>query len=101
MEAQLLTTLQTILSIAGGLTILAGGIGVIVKMGDPYKKVKEKVDKHEQYLDNDNKRLVEIEKNDKIICQILLAMLNHMISGNDVDELKKERDELQEYLCNK
>ena len=32
------------------------------------------------------------------MCRVMLAQLNHELSGNDVTSLKKARDELNEYL---
>lgn len=39
-------TVQTLLAIAGGISILAGGVAVVIKMGDPYKKLKAQVEEN-------------------------------------------------------
>lgn len=36
-----------------------------------------------------------------VICRTLLALLNHQLSGNDMANLRKARDELNAYLTSK
>ena len=42
-----------------------------------------------------------IENSNEIICESLFALLNHEITGNSVDKLIKQRDNLQKYLIEK
>lgn len=75
------------------------GLWKIVKEAKkPNDDLKAKVDKHEQLLDKDNKRLHEIEQSDQMILKSLLAIINHEITGNGVDKMKAVRDVLEEYL---
>ena len=39
-----------------------------------------------------------IENSNEIICESLFALLNHEITGNSVDKLIKQRDNLKKYL---
>ena len=52
-------------------------------------------------LDSDNRRLKEVEESNRLILQSLLVIVNHEISGNGIEGMKKTRDELQEYLVNR
>jgi len=52
-------------------------------------------------LDNDNKRLADIEKCNKVMVQSQLAILNHMITGNGDAKLKEARDAVSNYLINR
>lgn len=56
---------------------------------------------HEQYFNNDNKRLLAIEEGNRVTQQALLALMSHAINGNDIEKLKKAEDALREYLINK
>lgn len=65
----------------------------------------EKLKGHDEKLDNDNRRLNELERKAnetdealQIIMKSMLALMSHSIDGNHTDELKKARDDMQEYL---
>lgn len=78
------------------------GIWKIVKeIRKPNDDLKAEVSKHTRLLDNDNKRLKEYEESDRMILQCLLVIINHEITGNGIENLKRARDDLQEYLINK
>ena len=66
-----------------------------------YNALKKKIDDHDKLLDNDNKRLKEIEDSNRMILQCLLVIINHDITGNGIEKMKTARDELQEFLINK
>ena len=67
----------------------------------PNDELKAKVSKHDQLLDNDNKRLSEVETSNQMILRTLLVIVNHEITGNGIDNMKQIRDDLQEYLIHK
>ena len=78
------------------------GIWKIVKeIRKPNDDLKAEVSKHTRLLDNDNKRLKEYEESNRMILQCLLVIINHEITGNGIENLKRARDDLQEYLINK
>lgn len=78
------------------------GIWKIVKeIKKPNDDLKEQVAKHDQLLDNDNKRLRTIEESNRMTLQCLLVIINHEITGNGIEKMKTARDELQDYLINK
>lgn len=94
-----------IVSISAAITII---IKVINKAKEPERNQNEritvlesKVAKYEKYFDNDNKRLVELEKGNIVTQQALLALLSHAINGNDLDSLKEAKTKLERYLVNK
>lgn len=78
------------------------GIWKIVKeIRKPNDDLKAEVSKHTRLLDNDNNRLKEYEESNRMILQCLLVIINHEITGNGIENLKRARDDLQEYLINK
>ena len=88
----------------GFCSLVAGLYGVwkIVKeLKKPNDDMKAEVQRHSELLDNDNKRLKEVEDSNKMILQCLLVIINHDITSNGYEELDKARDELQEFLINK
>ena len=100
------------LGLCAAVTATAGAVGVIVtlinKAKTPNRMQNERLDKHEEWLkkhdallDNDNKRLRQLEDGNKIIQRALLELLKHGIDGNDVDGMRKVRDDLQQYLIDR
>ena len=99
----LVTTFQTLLAILGIFTCVAGGISAITKLLSPFKKIKETSNNHETRLakiEEDEKELKDsiamVAETDKILCKVLLEILDHVITGNHVDRLKTVRGELEE-----
>lgn len=93
---------QMFLAMCGSVATIAGAGAIIYKI---YKSAKrpdterdEALARHQRMLDNDNKRLKELEESNKIIMQSMLAIMSHEIDGNHVEDLKQARDDLQKYL---
>lgn len=82
-------------------TTLWGLWKIVKELKKPNEDLKSTVAKHETLLDNDNKRLKEIEESNKMILQCLLVIINHDITGNGIDKMKEARDELQNFLIAK
>ena len=91
-------TSTQILAFCAFVSAIYGVYKIIKELKKPSDNLKEEVDRHAALLDTDNKRLQEIESSNKMILQTLLAIINHDITGNGIDKMKKIRDDLQEYL---
>ena len=100
------------LAICVGITTISAAVTVIVKLIQKAKQpnqtqnerieaLEKKVKEFENYFNNDNKRLDELEEGNRVTQQALLALLSHSINGNDTDKLTKARDDLQVYLISK
>lgn len=84
------------------LIALIWGVWKIVKeIKKPSDDLKKLVDRHSAMLDNDNKRLKEIEVSNKMILQCLLIIINHNITGNGIDGMIEARNDLNDYLINR
>lgn len=94
-------TSNQILAFCGLVTALYGAWKIVKEMKKPGDDLKETVEKHSQRLDKDNRRLEEVEESNQMILKCLYAILNHEITGNNVDKLTARRDELQEYLIDR
>ena len=91
---------------AAAIVALSNAWKILAKYLHPEADLREKIEKHEEMLENDNRRLKQLEKQlaadeefDGVMSIVMFAMLNHMLSGNDVDKLKSARDELQKYMA--
>jgi hypothetical protein len=55
----------------------------------------------DQKLNRDNDRLGEIEKGDRATQRALLALLDHGIDGNNIEQMQHAKEELQNHLINR
>lgn len=101
-------TLQTILAWAGAVTIIITAITNLSKLFAPYKKLQEKVNDHEDRLKDGDDKFDEFEKYlnhnsdmTKEICKSLIVIMNHEITGNGIDKLKAQQEQLQNFLIDK
>ena len=62
--------------------------------------MKYKVARHDELLDNDNKRMKKIEESNQMILKSLIAIINHEITGNGIEKMKEAREDLQNFLIN-
>lgn len=99
------TLLGWILAGATALVALAKAWAIIKPRLHPENDLRTTVAKHGELLDRDNARLKRLEEQTQkaenfqgVMCRVLLAQLNHELSGNDVILLKSARDELNDYL---
>lgn len=94
--------LQIFLTICGAIITIGGAAAIISKAIEkrkkPDKDAAEMLKKHSEQLDNDNRRLKELEEGNKVIMQALLAIMSHELDGNHTDDLRKAHDTLKEYL---
>ena len=100
-------TYNTILQIFGAIAVIGGGVKIIISSLSPFREMKAKLKKHDELFDKDNRRLKEvedslnrIEDSQRVQGKALMELLNHIITGNDVDKLKKKHDDLVEYYIN-
>lgn len=95
--------------LSAGVVTLGGAGAVVVALyrwaRKPDINRDEKLKGHDEKLANDNKRLTELEERQeetdeamKVLMNSMLALMSHAIDGNNTDELRKARNEMQEYL---
>lgn len=83
-------------------------IGIIRWWRKPDDERDNKLKRHDELLDNDNKRLkaleerqTEIEESQKLMMRALVALMRHEIDGNNDEQLLKESENLSDYIFNK
>lgn len=98
-------TWKTLLEIGAGLIIFFQVGKWLINFGNPIVKLKERVDDHDKFFANDKAHL---DKVDKSIQQIdeglgvlglaIAELMNHEISGNDVQKLREQKDKVETYF---
>ncbi len=83
-----------ILTVCGAISIIGGAIAIVWKSIKPAVDLSKKVDEIEKEREEDMHHMVEMEKLQKQIAKTLASLINHQITGNGIDEMKKLRDEL-------
>ena len=114
MEENITITVNTVLQFFGAVAIIGGGVKVIIGMLSPFKQLQEEVDRVKGFLANDKKRLEDgdekmseitkrLDHQDAALSAIGLAiceLINHTLTGNDVEKLKELQHELNEFFYN-
>lgn len=100
------------LAACAGFTAVCVAAGWLIKIVKALKKpsddVKERLRKHDELLDNDNKRIKKVEDDLDYIkrtqtqtLQCLLVILDELKKNNDVDGvIQKTETEMQSFLLN-
>lgn len=67
-----------------------------------YKNLlKDVIEKYSMYFNNDNKRIVNLEEGGRVLIKAMGSLLSHGIDGNNIQEMKDARDEINHYLINR
>ena len=95
-----------ILAIAGAIVTLGGATAVIKRWWSSSKGMKNqeqinKLDKRVESVEIKTLRLENHQKDTdefaKIMCNSMLALLNHAITGSSVEKLKEAEEEIKQY----
>lgn len=54
-----------------------------------------------RHLSNDNLRIEELERGNRVLMKSIGALLSHGIDGNNIDEMKVAREELNDFLISR
>lgn len=114
MENTITITVEGLLWFCGAIAAIGGATAVISRWLTPFKKLKEDVSQKANQADfealkrevsewrgyqkTDHKELEVLTTGNEKVCQCLLAIIDHELTGNSVDRLRKAKDEMQEYL---
>lgn len=61
-------------------------------------KLEETVARHDAFFRADKCRIDEIEKGNRVTQMALLALLDHGIDGNNIEQMKQAKEDLQRHL---
>ena len=97
--------LKTVVYFAGCLTAIAVAFSWIVKgvkaMNRPQeeqnKTIKDNCDKIKEH----EERLSVQEEQSKLLMQGMLALLSHSIDGNNIEQMKSTKNDIQKFLIEK
>lgn len=99
-----------VMAIAGLITAIGGATSVLKRWWTNSKSMKneEKINKLDKRVEDVEEKTQELENHQKaneeftkIMCNSMLALLNHSITGSSVEKLKEAEEEIKQYLINK
>ena len=100
-----------ILAAASAVVLLSNAIEKIIKAAKAAKapetaqnqkisSLEDRVKKVEDKLENDNKQIVDIRAGNHVLTKGLFALLEHGINGNNIDQMKEAKHDVETYLIN-
>ena len=84
--------------VLGFVVTFGGAVAVFGRFFAPFKELKIRVDKLENYQNKAHGTLKTLEAGNEKICKCVLAITDHELTGNSVDKLRQAKDEMQNYL---
>lgn len=101
-----------VLSICGMIAAVGGAAAIIAKLFAPIKRIETRLDalekKHAEDQGNNNEKfsrdhedIHKLDESNRHICECMLALMDHEITGNSVDRLKQARNDLNSFLINR
>lgn len=94
-----------VVGIAAAVVTLSNAWKIIARIFHPENDIREWTKAADKKLDRDNQRLLDLEKSEKsnaefqrVVSKVLIAQINHELSGNDIEHLRTARDELNDFL---
>lgn len=89
----------------GAIVLIGAAAAVLRKIIKPFSNVKatvehniEEIGKLKQHEKKDYEAMQELREMNKAQCVAMLCLINHMIDGNGITQMKTTRDDIQEML---
>ena len=94
-------SLNDILWLSGFVASIWAMVKIIKEIKQPNEELRVQVKENTDKLNKDYERIESIEETNKVLCECMLALLNHEITGNSVDKMKESRDKMEKHLIQK
>ena len=100
-----------VLAIAGAISTIGGAVEKIVKVVKAAKApeqqqnaeiedIKNRLDTVERKLDNDKLQIKDAKECNHVLTKGMLALLEHGINGNNIDQMRDAKNGVEAYLIN-
>ncbi len=106
-----IVVIGAILALCGAISTIGGAVEKIFKMvktakapeqrqDDEIQGIKMRLDKVERKLENDKLAIADSKECNHVLTKGMLALLEHSINGNNLDQMKEARKDVNTYLIN-
>lgn len=100
---------QGILAICGMIAAVGGAAAMIAKLFAPFKRLEARIaalekrhttdqEDNENRLKNDLEAIQRMEETQQKMCRCIVALMDNAITGNSIDRLKTERENMSTHL---
>ncbi len=100
-----------ILALSGAVSTVGGAVEKIAKAVRVAKapeqaqnaeidEIKNRLDKIEHKLESDKKQIADSKECNHVLTQGMLALLEHGINGNNIDQMREAKKGVESYLIN-
>lgn len=100
-----------VLALSAAVSTVGGAIEKIVKavkavraperqQNDEIDEIKTRLDKVERKLDHDKIQIDDAKECNHVLTKGMLALLEHGINGNNIDQMREARNGVEAYLIN-
>lgn len=90
-----------LLALCGAVSVVGSAVDRLRQWRKPSRDNEKTLQAHSRMLDNDNKRLKDLETGNNLLIKGMMQLMTHEIDGNHVDKLQQARDEMQQYLIDR
>ena len=101
----------TILAVASAIVLISNAIEKIIKavkvakapetaQNERISDLEDRVKKVEDKLESDKKQIAVIREGNHVLTKGMFALLEHGINGNNIDQMKDAKHDVEEYLIN-
>ena len=102
---------SVILAAASAIVLISNAVEKIIKAAKAAKApetaqnakitaIEERLKKVEYKLENDKKQIDDIREGNHVLTKGMFALLEHGINGNNIDQMKDAKHDVEEYLIN-
>lgn len=102
----------TVLAVASAIVLLSNAAEKIIKAWKAAKAPSDRQDerltglearmeKVEGKLENDHKRIAANDEGNRFMQKAMLALLDHGIDGNNIEQMQHAKEDLQNYLIDR
>ena len=101
----------TILAVASAIVLISNAVEKIVKavkvakapettQNKKISDLEDRVKKVEEKLESDKKQIAVIREGNHVLTKGMFALLEHGINGNNIDQMRDAKHDVEEYLIN-
>ena len=101
----------TVLAAASAVVLISNAVEKVVKaikvakapeteQNKKISELEERMKKVEDKLESDKKQIADIREGNHVLTKGMFALLEHGINGNNIDQMKDAKHDVEEYLIN-
>ena len=104
-------TWTVILAVASAIVLLSNALEKIIMalkaakapetaQNKKIKDLEDRMKKVEDKLESDKKQIADIKEGNHVLTKGMFALLEHGINGNNIDQMRDAKHDVEEYLIN-